>query len=134
FLKVQDGPGGLLFPFSPVRWDALPETEKHAYDAACLVLCIDATNPRPDLWRTSLPPLLAHLATSSGSLIPRLTAPPPARGADFPRLLTPGRQLPYQRVLVALTQTDGVVQEALRAYAAGYREVPGRMPPTPSAT
>lgn len=134
FLKVQDGPGGLLFPFSPAYWDALSETEKHAYDAACLVLCIDATNPRPDLLRTSLPPLLARFAIPSGSLIPRLTAPPPARGADFPRLLTPGRQLPYQRVLVVLTQIDSLVQEALRHYKAGYRQARGRMPPPPSAT
>lgn len=134
FLKVQDGPGGLLFPFSPAYWDALPEVEKHAYDAACLVLCIDVTNPRPDLWSTSLPPLLARFAIPSGSLIPRLTAPPPARGADFPRLLTPGRQLPYQRVLVVLTQIDSLVQEALRAYTAGYRQARGRMLPPPSAT
>lgn len=134
FLKVQDGPGELLFPFSPAYWDALPETEKHAYDAACLVLCIDATNPRPDLWRTSLPPLLARFAIPSGSLIPRLTSPPPARGADFPRLLTPGRQLPYQRVLIVLTQIDSLVQEALRHYTAGYRQARGRMPPPPSAT
>lgn len=134
FLKVQDEPGGLLFPFSSARWDALPETEKRAYDAASLVLCIDATNPRSDLWCTSLPQILACLATPSGSLIPRLTAPPPARGADFPRLLTPGRQLPYQRVLVALTQIDDLVQEALRAYAAGYRQARAWLPPPPSAT
>lgn len=133
FLKVQDGPGGLLFPFSAGRWDTLPETEKHAYDAASLVLCIDTTNSRPDLWRTSLPPLLARLATPSGAPIPRLTAPPPARGADFPRLETPGRQLPYQRVLVALTQVDVLVQEALRAYTSGYRQARGRIPPPPTA-
>lgn len=134
FLKVQDGPGGFLFPFSPARWDALPETEKHAYDAATLVLCIDATNPRPDLWRFSLPQILSRLALPSGTLIPRLTAPPPARGADFPRLLTPGRQLPYQRVLVALTQVDVLVREALRLYTDGYRQTRGRMPPPPTAT
>ncbi len=134
FLKVQDGPGGLLFPFSPARWDALPETEKHAYAAACLVLCVDATDPRPDLWRTSLPPLLARFAIPSDSLLPRLTAPPPTRSADFPRLLAPGRQLPYQRVLVVLTQVDRLVQEALRHYKAGYRLARGRVPPPPSAT
>jgi hypothetical protein len=134
FLKVQDGPGGLLFPFSPARWDALPEIEKYAFDTACLVLCIDATNPRPDLWGTSLPPLLSRFAIPSDSLIPRLTAPAPARGADFPRLLTPGRRLPYQRVLIALTQVDGVVQEALRIYRGGYRHTRGRVPPPPSAT
>jgi hypothetical protein len=128
FLKVQDGPGGLLFPFFPARWDALPNVERHAYEAACLVLCIDATNPRPDLWRASLPPLLTRLATSSGSLIPRITAPPRDRGADFPRLLTPSRQLPYERVLVALTRIDGLVQEALRVFEAGHRHARGRVP------
>jgi hypothetical protein len=134
FLNVQDGPGGLLFPFSPARWDALPEPEKSAYDAACLVLCIDSTDPRPDLWRTSLPQLLARFAKPSGSLIPRLTAPPPARGADFPHLLTPSWQLPYHRVLVSLTRIDAIVQEALQGYTAGYRQARGRMPPPPSAT
>jgi hypothetical protein len=37
-------------------------------------------------------------------------------------------------VLVALTQIDGIVQEALRAYTDGYRQAQGRMLPPPSAT
>lgn len=128
FLKVQDGPGGLLFPFSPTRWEALPDTERHAYEAACIVLCIDATNPQPALWRASLPPLLARLATHSGPLIPRITSPPLEREAYFPHLRTPARQLPYQRVLVALTRIDTLVQEALHTFEAGYRHTRGRIP------
>jgi hypothetical protein len=134
FLKAQDGPGWLLFPFSPARWDALSETEKNAYEAASLILCIDATNPRSDLWRTSLPQILARIAIPSGRLLPRLVAPPPAWSADFPRLRTPGRQLPYQRVLVVFTQIDRLVQAALRTYAAGSRQARGRMPPLPTPT
>jgi len=133
FLKMQDGPGGLLFPFSPARWDALPDMERQAYEAACLVLCVDVTNPQPNLWRSSLPPLLARLATSSSSLLPRLSAPPPARGADFPRLLTPGRQLPYERILVALTRTDLFLHEALQVFHEGYRSTQRMVPPPPSA-
>lgn len=133
FLKVQDGPGGLLFPFSQAHWDALPDIERQAYGAPCLVLCVDAMNPRPDLWRSSLPPLLARLATSPDSLLPRLSAPPPVRGTDFPRLLTPGRQLPYERILVVLTRIDVFLHEALQVFHEGYRSARRMVPPPPSA-
>ena len=128
FLRVQDEPGRQLFPFSSTYWEGLSIEERDAYAAKCLVLCVDVADPRPDLWGGSLPPLLARLATPAGPLIPRLSAAVPPRRIDFPRLLTPLRQPPFERVLVALTRADLIVDEALGVFAAGRRTVRGRMP------
>lgn len=128
FLRVQDEPGRQLFPFSAAYWEGLSIEQRDSYAAKCLVLCVDVADPRPDLWGGSLPPLLARLATPAGPLIPRLSAAVPPRRIDFPRLLTPLRQPPFERVLVALTRADLIVDEALGVFAAGRRAARGRMP------
>jgi len=114
-MKVQDGPGGLFFPFSDERWDALAPDQKYDFQATCLVLCIDAVNPQPGLWQASLLPLLACLLTSAkhDPLIRRVS-----RETDFPRLRTPKQQLPFERVLVALTRIDPLIEEAVRIFGA----------------
>jgi hypothetical protein len=106
---VQDWPGHLLFgargtgspPLS--RPPGLQSWLRGAQEASCLVLCIDSMNPEPRLWGAVLPWLLDDLSVSSGRLLPRLSRIGQQR---LPPILSPKRQLPFQRVLVLLTKID----------------------------
>lgn len=112
-MKVHDGPGDLFFPFSKERWETADPDQRCDLQATCLVLCIDAENPQPGLWQASLPPLLDRLLTRAkhDRLIRRVS-----RDTDFPRLRTPKQQLPFERVLVALTRIDPLIEEAMRTF------------------
>jgi hypothetical protein len=117
-MKTQDSPGGLLFPFSAERWEALAPEQRIAFQAPTLVLCVDAVDPKPDLWRDALPPILARLIRVTGQFSSRLSSPRPPRTIGFPRLLVPEQALPCERILVALTRIDQLVVGAEEAFAA----------------
>jgi hypothetical protein len=112
---VQDWPGHLLFgargtgspPLS--RPPGMQSWLRGSQEASCLVLCIDSMNPEPRLWDAVLPGLLDDLSVSSGRLLPRLSRVGQQR---LPPILSPKRQLPFQRVLVLLTKIDRLCASA----------------------
>jgi hypothetical protein len=133
-LRTQDGPGGQLFPFSEEEWQALPGESRLAFRARALVLCVDAVEPQPDLWRASLPPLLASFAATTGRFTSRLSSSRPARTIDYPRLLVPERQLAYERILVAVSRVDPLVTAARELLAGAVASGRYRLRDTPSRT
>lgn len=111
-MTIQDSSGRLLFPFSEDAWTALPGETRLAFQARCLVLCVDAVDPQPGAWLEALPRILAQLVQPTGSFSSRPSPARSPRNAGFPRLLTPELQLPFERVLVALTRTDRLIAAA----------------------
>jgi hypothetical protein len=131
-MKTQDSPGGLLFPFSAERWEALAPEQRIAFQAPALVLCVDVVDPRPDLWRDALPPILARLVRVTGQFSSRLSSPRPPRTIGFPRLLVPEQALPCERILVALTRVDQLIGGAEEAFAAARASGRYRLRGSPS--
>jgi len=113
-MQVRDVPGKCFFPFVDTWWNDLTPDERYAFSAPNLVLCIDSLEPQP-LWGESLPKILDRLATNPGPPIPRLGSPLPPQDTEYPCLLPPKRQLPFKRVLVALTRIDPLIHEAIQA-------------------
>lgn len=129
-LLVQDGPGGALFPDeidihgreqAPSRWET--ELLHQAKAAACLVLCVDATQRDTGVLLSQLPGRLRDLSESDlGSPTPVLATWRHRTYARLSRLWGEGspdqsavleRWLAARRVLILLTKIDALVEQAV---------------------
>ena len=125
-IQLRDWPGRWLFPDAAaapeVRSRRIERFVEEAREAACLVLCLDAQNPRRGLDDGLLPVLLSRLAVSAGSLVPRLSSSNGHGG--LPPVLTPRLVLPFERVLVLMTKADLLCGELIESLSAAAK-LPG---------
>ena len=131
-MLVQDLPGQDLF-------DSNPSPQVHGWlqdarTASCLVLCVHSMNPERPLWESSLPRIIEALMVSSGDLVPRLgriARPdlPPMQRPDLPPMQSPKKQLPFEKILVLLTQIDRLCGAAAEALLSEHLPNTGRVAP-----
>ncbi|HVR99887.1 MAG TPA: hypothetical protein VMW27_24900 [Thermoanaerobaculia bacterium] len=121
-LAFRDGPGGALFPTEPdeTRFSDLAVWEEELIrdgrGAGALVLCVDATDPKPDLVSRYMRNILANLGQRYQ---PDLVEPPGYRMLKALHLARPvpalkkERRIPPRRFLLLFTKVDQLVDAAV---------------------
>jgi hypothetical protein len=123
-IDLRDWPGRWIFPAREAASEEhsarIERFVEEAREAACLVLCVPAQDPRQALGNGLLASLLSRLAVSTGSLVPRLASSNGRVGV--PPVLTPRLVLPFERVLVLLTKVDLLCRELIESLSVGGRQ------------